>query len=149
MVEVVTDHRMEWCPAGWSVCMPLIFPCTIKSRSAFLAPAHPGGPGNRAVKRLWRGAVWSLCLAKLLPISATAELLFLDSCLKTLRCATLDLSRVCNRIWWVIWGAGMGTRRQWPRPRRLASPAETRPRRDVQISKRVRDETFAGLETWL
>ena len=53
---------------------------------------------------------------------------------------------------------GMGTRRQWPRsrrgrdvslprPRRLASPAETRPRRDVQISRRDRDETFVGLET--
>jgi len=37
--------RMEWCPAGWSVCLPLlIFPCTIKSRSSDLAPAHPGGP---------------------------------------------------------------------------------------------------------
>ena len=34
-----------------------------------------------------------------------------------------------------------------PRQRRLASPAETRPRRDVQISRRDRDETFAGLET--
>ena len=34
--------------------MPLlIFPCTIKSRSSLLAPAHPGGPGKRAVKRLW------------------------------------------------------------------------------------------------
>jgi len=45
---------MEWCPAGWSVCLPLlIFPCTIKSRSTFLAPAHPGGPGKRAMKRLW------------------------------------------------------------------------------------------------
>jgi len=30
----------------------LIFPCTIKSRSSLLAPAHPGGPGKRAVKRL-------------------------------------------------------------------------------------------------
>jgi len=30
----------------------------------------------------------------------------------------------------------------------LASPAETRPRRDVEISRRDRDETFAGLETW-
>jgi len=39
-------------PAGWSVCLPLlIFPCTIKSRSSLLAPAHPGGPGKRAVKR--------------------------------------------------------------------------------------------------
>jgi len=46
--------RMEWCPAGWSVCLPLlIFPCTIKSRSSLLAPAHPGGLGKRDVKRLW------------------------------------------------------------------------------------------------
>ena len=45
--------RMEWCPAGWLLCLPLlIFPCTIKSRSSLLAPAHPGGPGKRAVKRL-------------------------------------------------------------------------------------------------
>jgi len=48
--------RMEWHPAGWSMCLPLlIFPCTIKSRSSLLAPAHPGGPGKRAVKRLWCG----------------------------------------------------------------------------------------------
>jgi len=34
--------RMEWRPAGWLVCLPLlIFPCTIKSRSSLLAPAHP------------------------------------------------------------------------------------------------------------
>jgi len=46
--------RMEWRPAGLSVCLPLlIFPCTIKSRSSFLAPAHPGGPGKRVVKQLW------------------------------------------------------------------------------------------------
>ena len=33
--------RMEWRPAGWSVCLPLlIFPCTIKSRSSLLASAH-------------------------------------------------------------------------------------------------------------
>jgi len=45
---------MECRPAVWSVCLPLlIFPCTIKSRNSFLAPAHPGGPGRRAVKRLW------------------------------------------------------------------------------------------------
>jgi len=51
--------RMEWCPAGWSVCLPLlIFPCTMKSRSSLLAPAHPGGPGKRAIKRLWCGVVW-------------------------------------------------------------------------------------------
>jgi len=46
--------RMEWRPAGWSVCLPLlIFPCTIKFRSSLLAPAYPGGPGKRAVKQLW------------------------------------------------------------------------------------------------
>jgi len=50
--------RMEWRPAGWSVCLPLlIFPCTMKSRSSLLAPAHPGSPGKRAVKRLWCGDV--------------------------------------------------------------------------------------------
>jgi len=27
--------------------------CTIKSRSSHPAPAHPGGPGKRAIKRLW------------------------------------------------------------------------------------------------
>ena len=47
--------RMEWRPARWLVCLPLLtFPCTIKSRSSLLALAHPGGPGKRAVKRLWR-----------------------------------------------------------------------------------------------
>ena len=45
--------------SGWSgaqpdgQCLPLlIFTCTIKSRSSLLAPAHPGGPGKRAVKWL-------------------------------------------------------------------------------------------------
>jgi len=51
--------RMEWLPAGWSVCLPLlIFPCTIKSRNSLLAPADPGGPGKRAVKWL----CWWWCL---------------------------------------------------------------------------------------
>ena len=46
--------RMEWRPAGWSVCLPLlIFPRTIKSRSSLLAPAHMDGPRKRAVKWLW------------------------------------------------------------------------------------------------
>jgi len=44
--------QIEWCPSGWSVCLPLlIFPCTIKSSSSLLAPADLGGPGKRAVKR--------------------------------------------------------------------------------------------------
>ena len=54
--------RMELHPAGLSVCLPLlIFPCTIKTRSSLLAPAHPGGPRKRAVKRLlwW----WPPCVA--------------------------------------------------------------------------------------
>jgi len=46
--------RMKWRPAGWSACLPLLIsPCTIKYRSSVLAPPHPGGPGKRAVKRLW------------------------------------------------------------------------------------------------
>jgi len=46
--------QMEWRPARWSVCLPLlIFPCTIKSRSSLLALADPGGPGKRAIKWLW------------------------------------------------------------------------------------------------
>ena len=36
------------------VSASVIFPCTIKSRRNLflLAPAHPGAPGKRAVKRL-------------------------------------------------------------------------------------------------
>jgi len=46
--------RMEWRPAGWSLCLPLLIsPGTIKSRSSLLALAHPCGPRKRAVKRLW------------------------------------------------------------------------------------------------
>jgi len=45
--------RMEWRPARWSMCLPLLIsPCTIKSRSCLLALANPGGPRKRAVKRL-------------------------------------------------------------------------------------------------
>ena len=45
--------RMEWCPARWSVCLPLLIsPCTIKSRSSLLAPAHPGGLRKKAAKQL-------------------------------------------------------------------------------------------------
>jgi len=43
--------RMEWRPAGWSVCLPLLIStCTIKSRSSLLALAHPGGPRNKGRK---------------------------------------------------------------------------------------------------
>jgi len=48
--------RIEWRPAGWSVCLPLlIFPCTVNSGSSLLALAHPDGPRKRAVKWLWCG----------------------------------------------------------------------------------------------
>jgi len=46
--------QIEWRTARYSVCLPLlIFPCTIMSTNSLLTPAHPGGPGKRAVKRLW------------------------------------------------------------------------------------------------
>jgi len=42
--------RMEWRPARWSLCLPLLIClCAIKSRSSLLTPAHLGGPGKRAV----------------------------------------------------------------------------------------------------
>ena len=35
--------RMEWRPAGWSVCLPLlIFPCTIKSSKFSSGTSSPG-----------------------------------------------------------------------------------------------------------
>jgi len=34
------------------VSASVIFPCTMNSRRFLLAPAHPGSPGERAVKRL-------------------------------------------------------------------------------------------------
>jgi len=46
--------RMEWRPSGWSVCLPLsIYPCTIKSRSSLLAPAHRVVPEKGPLKPLW------------------------------------------------------------------------------------------------
>ena len=53
--------RMEWRPAGWSVCLPLlIFPYTIKSRGSLLALSHPDGPGKRAVKWLYDNQIWKV-----------------------------------------------------------------------------------------
>jgi len=67
--------RMEWHPARWSVCLPLlIFSCTIKSRSS-LAPADLGGPGKRAVKRLW--CVWcGLC--RMMLAKSDARIVFVE-----------------------------------------------------------------------
>jgi len=47
---------MEWHPAGWSVCLPLlIFPYTMKSRRSLLAPAHLGYHGKKGSKTV---VVW-------------------------------------------------------------------------------------------
>jgi len=46
--------RMEWRPAGWSVCLPLLISaCAMKSRSSLLALAHLGWSRKRAIKWLW------------------------------------------------------------------------------------------------
>jgi len=52
--------QMDWRPARWSVCLPLLIsPCTIKSRSSLLAPSHPGGPGKKGRKMVvvWCGTI--------------------------------------------------------------------------------------------
>jgi len=44
---------MEWRPARWSVCLPLLIsPCNIKSRSFSTGTGSPGLSRKRAVKRL-------------------------------------------------------------------------------------------------
>jgi len=54
IATVVISKSWRQCPVLEPLlCHVLIFPCTIKSRSSLLAPAHPGGPGERAVKWLW------------------------------------------------------------------------------------------------
>jgi len=41
------------------VSASVIFPCTIKTIGSLLAPTHPGGPRERAVKQLWWcGVLW-------------------------------------------------------------------------------------------
>ena len=62
-------------PDGRFVCL-LIFPCTIKSRSSLLAPAHPGGPGKTAIKWLWW---WWVMLLMLTGVSVGVRCWF-DPC---------------------------------------------------------------------
>jgi len=60
---------MEWHPAGWSVCLPLfICPCTMKSRSSLLAPAHPGGPSCGGVVVLAVICIHAACVYALVYI---------------------------------------------------------------------------------
>ena len=95
--------RMEWRSAGWSVCLPLlIFPCTIKSRSSILAPAHPGGPRERAVKWLWCGGdeIFVQCTK---PPSFLIVCLIVRkwSCWQTNRCCWKHPPRSAMLHWWV------------------------------------------------
>jgi len=46
---------MEWRPARWLVSASVNLPLHHKVQFSLLAPAHPGGPGKRAVKWLWHG----------------------------------------------------------------------------------------------
>jgi len=47
--------RLEWCPARWSVCLPLlIFPCTIKSLQKFSSgTSWPGWSWKKGRRWLW------------------------------------------------------------------------------------------------
>jgi len=64
--------KVEWHPAGWPVCLRLlIFPFTKKSRSSLLTPAHPGGPGKRAVKGLWWCGITKVVFWQVLVIACT------------------------------------------------------------------------------
>ena len=67
-ILLLCDRRKEWWVAGMVICLdrgadlrtaqlmplPLTFSCFSKIQIgfAFLVPAHPGGPGKRAVKRV-------------------------------------------------------------------------------------------------
>jgi len=69
MVEVGTGSPDGVAPRRMvGVSASVIFPCTTKSRNSFLVPADPGGPGKRAIKRLWCGGGISFaCLHGMLP----------------------------------------------------------------------------------
>jgi len=49
--------RMEWCPAGWLVCLPLlIFLCTVKSQKFSSGTGSPGWSwkqGRKTVVVVW------------------------------------------------------------------------------------------------
>jgi len=73
---------VEWRPAGWSVCLPLlIFPCTIKSRSSLLALAHPGGHRKKGCKMVVVVVTsinllcrWVICCSKMQAMSILSTL---------------------------------------------------------------------------
>jgi len=63
--------QMEWCPAGWSVCLPLlIFPCTIKVQKFSSSTGSPGLSRKKGRKTVvvvvvilycenWKACSWS------------------------------------------------------------------------------------------
>ena len=96
--------RMEWRPAGWSVCLLLlIFPCTIKSISSLLAPALPAGPGKRAVKRSWWWWWYIHCLHQCCVCVCLARFQSTAWCrylwLQTAVTVTLDSLNTSRRLW--------------------------------------------------
>jgi len=90
--------QMEWRPAGWSVCLPLlIFPCTIMSRGSLLAPAHPGGPRKRAVKRMWCGGGGNIVMFYVFCYLVIMSILFLF--LPTELCAIHSIATILAVNW--------------------------------------------------
>ena len=81
--------------SGWSGAQPdgwLIFPCTIKSRSSLLAPAHPGGPGKRAGKWLWW---WWWILVTIKQILVLAKLFVQSAMIFRLHRSTTYVDAAC------------------------------------------------------
>ena len=127
--------RMEWRPAGWSVCLPLLIsPCTIKSRSSLLALAHPGGPEKGAVRRLW-------CLlyrCSILFPGNKRMLLCLSNTSTRTTCLKLIFTFACSMkkvpVPWVArWSSGYGVwlATQWLRVQFLAAALSVNDLRQV------------------
>ena len=82
-----SDYKLMWAlvsPDGLApsrmVSVSASFSCTIKSRR-FLALAHPGGPGKRAVQWLWCGVVVKSAREKIVVVEG-------GSCYSVLMCVS-------------------------------------------------------------
>ena len=86
-----------------SVCLPLsIFPCTIKSRSSLLAPAHPDARGKRAIKWLRCGGNKHTNIAEwqMRPeLTVTLELQLLLSKADSMQISSYNLSQNSRLTW--------------------------------------------------
>jgi len=81
--------RLEWRPAGWSMCLLLLISsCTIKSRSSLLAPDRE----ERAVKWLWS---WYLVYFEIYKIHSTILWPFFQNYLRE---PVLE-----EEIFWTLW----------------------------------------------